>query len=142
MAMSSWKSTFVVGVFPEVKVIYKWPRPPAATAALPQGTPSPSPGASTPGPGGATVFPPCLAWGSPHQLEREGKAPAWVALLARGWGSVIQILEATMGAHRPCLDEAGGGVGDGGGLWPRFGVVKELSASAPVVAVEWLQDQV
>ncbi|CAN0493073.1 unnamed protein product, partial [Discosporangium mesarthrocarpum] len=27
-------------------------------------------------------------------------------------------------------------------LWPRFGVVKELSASAPVVAVEWLQDQV
>lgn len=71
-----------------------------------------------------------------------------MALLARGWGNSIQIMAATR-------VDAGGGDGGGGSIpgsgrsgagtgpmWPRLEVVKELSASAAVVAVEWLQEQV
>lgn len=56
-----------------------------------------------------------------------------MALLARGWGNSIQILAATR-----VVGDAGGGVT----RWPGLAVVKELSASAPVVAVEWLREQV
>lgn len=61
-----------------------------------------------------------------------------MVLLARGWGNSIQILAAT----RVAADTGGGGAGKGGARWPRLAVVKELSASAPVVAVEWLREQV
>lgn len=59
-----------------------------------------------------------------------------MALLARGWGNSIQILAAT----RADLGTGGGSRGDF--RWPKLAVAKELSASAPVVAVEWLREQV
>lgn len=63
-----------------------------------------------------------------------------MALLARGWGNSIQILAAT---RVDAGGRAGAGAGRGGaGRWPSLAVVKELSASAPVVAVEWLREQV
>lgn len=79
-----------------------------------------------------------------------------MALLARGWGNSIQILAATRidvgdqtisgGGVRAGGWRDGGGVGGSGGgkavKWPSLAVVKELSASAPVVAVEWLREQV
>lgn len=72
-----------------------------------------------------------------------------MALLARGWGNTIQILAATRVDIG--VDDSGGNNGggversgyQGGGrvMWPQLGVAKEISASAPVVAVEWLQEQ-
>lgn len=69
-----------------------------------------------------------------------------MALLARGWGNAIQILAATRvgvggaegGAPPGSLGRAGSGTR---ASWPRLDVVKELSASASVVAVEWLREQ-
>lgn len=70
-----------------------------------------------------------------------------MALLARGWGNSIQILAATRvdpgsGGGGSVGGGGGGGGGRGGSTkWPSLAVVKELSASAPVVAVEWLREQ-
>ncbi|CAN0436700.1 unnamed protein product, partial [Hapterophycus canaliculatus] len=92
------------------------------------------------------VPPPCLSWGPPQPSAARAGAPP-MALLARGWGNSIQILAAT----RVDVGDAGS-IGGGGGMggagagkkgvrWPGLAVVKELSASAPVVAVEWLREQ-
>lgn len=75
-----------------------------------------------------------------------------MSLLARGWGNTIQILAATRvvdvsggsgaGAGGGSGGREGAGRGQRGALWPSLAVVKELSASAAVVAVEWLREQV
>lgn len=69
-----------------------------------------------------------------------------MSLLARGWGNCIQLLAATrvdVGGSGGGARGRGGGGGAGGRVtWPSLAVVKELSASAPVVAVEWLREQV
>eukprot|EP00752_Nemacystus_decipiens_P007971 g7124.t1 len=129
MAMSSWKNTFIVGIYPEVKVIHKWPRPPLFSAA----------GGAGAAAAADHVPPPCLSWGPPQPSAARAGAPS-MALLARGWGNSIQILAATRAAA-----DTGGGGGAAGKVatrWPGLAVVKELSASAPVVAVEWLREQV
>lgn len=120
---------------PQVKVIHKWPRPPLLSAA---GGAAASPGAAAAV--AADHLPsPCLSWGPPQPSAARAGAPS-MALLARGWGNSIQVLAAT----RVAADAGGGGGAGKGGTtrWPRLAVVKELSASAPVVAVEWLREQV
>lgn len=136
----------------QVKVIHKWPRPPLQFP-------------TSAGGGDAAELPPapCLSWGPPQPSAARPQAPP-MALLARGWGSSIQILSATVTATRVDFWTGGGvgygsiaasgmaaaaaaGAGAGGGnasgfQWPSLVVLKELSASAPVVAVEWLRDQV
>lgn len=112
----------------QVKVIHKWPRPLLPRGAVEQ------------------VPPPCLSWGPPQPSAARAHAPP-MALLARGWSNSIQILAAMR------VDAGGVGGGRRGGWkeggvagarvgWPSLAVVKELSASAPVVAVEWLGEQV
>ncbi|CAM9755293.1 unnamed protein product, partial [Scytosiphon promiscuus] len=139
MSMSSWKNTFIVGIYPEsFASVYYSCLPPLA---LPCYAP--------------TCLAPRLApltelstrktgEGHPQPSAARAGAPP-MALLARGWGNSIQILAAT----RVDVGDAGGGGGAGGAgagkkgvRWPGLAVVKELSASAPVVAVEWLREQI
>eukprot|EP00903_Cladosiphon_okamuranus_P007783 g7532.t1 len=139
MAMSSWKNTFLVGIYPEVKVIHKWPRPPLFSAAGRAAAASGATAAAVAAAAADHLPPPCLSWGPPQPSAARAGAPS-MALLARGWGNSIQILAAT----RLAADAGGGGGAGKGGTtrWPWLAVVKELSASAPVVAVEWLREQV
>lgn len=135
--LSSIRNTLLVRThtsFPtpkQVKVIHKWPRPPLFSGG--GGGPAAAAAAAA-----GHLPPPCLSWGPPQPSAARAQAPP-MALLARGWGNSIQILAAT---RVDAGGRGGAGAGRGGARWPGLAVVKELSASAPVVAVEWLREQV
>ena len=106
IAISSERSSFVVAVEPSVKVIFKWARPAGIRGD------------------GTESFLPCLAWG--WALLKEGGA-ATLPVLARGWGSTIELLQATFKTEP-----------SGGEPAPTFEVRGFIQVAEAVSAVAWL----
>jgi len=109
IAISSEKTSFVVGVEPAVKVIFKWPRPPGVRGD------------------GTEPFLPCLSLG--WSLVRGG-GPKVMPVLARGLGPSVQLLRVSVESTT------------GAAPTPSFVACESFTSAAPVLAVEWLGQQV
>jgi len=101
IGLSSEKSTFVIQIHPDVRVLHKWSRPANANQE------------------GAL---PCLAWNWP-QLSFS------VCLLARGWGTTLEILQVSL------LNDP---TGDQKVFRPVFQMKGSLPMKDTVLAIGWL----
>eukprot|EP00934_Nitzschia_sp_Nitz4_P003429 Nitzschia sp. Nitz4//scaffold276_size25055//17209//22686//NITZ4_008343-RA/size25055-processed-gene-0.13-mRNA-1//-1//CDS//3329545331//3419//frame0 len=125
IALSSERSSFAVAVEPTVHVLHRWARP-APEQLAPPTAESPDVPAD-----GKQVYLPCLSWG---WALLSGGGNAITPILARAWGCSVQLLQASFQEESPSSAQDVF-------LWPAFGVHDEFQASAPVVALEWLNDR-
>lgn len=126
IALSSGRSSFAVAVEPTVNVLHRWAKPPPESTDVVNG--------SVDLPAGE-AFLPCLSWG---WALVSGGGNVVMPILARSWGCCIQLLCASF----PTVDD-GELVTDKNAPmhWPAFGVHKEIDATTPVVALEWLSER-
>jgi len=139
IALSSERSSFAVAVEPSVNVLHRWPRPsteqmsPPAQQERDDKNPKEKGGKlksndSEP----PKSYLPCLVWGW-GLVSGMGHLPT--PILARAWGSCLQLLLASFPPHDP-LDAQEEVM-----LWPAFGIHDEFDTVAPVVALEWLGER-
>lgn len=132
LALSSERSSFAVAVEPTVHVLHRWAKPteeqmaPADDFGTPRGLRNNSSSSSD------QIYLPCLAWG---WALVSGGGNAATPTLARAWGCSMQLLRASFQEEDP--DAPSAEVFP----WPAFGVQDEFKSSAPVVALEWLNDR-
>jgi hypothetical protein len=126
IALSSSRSSFAVAVEPVVNVLHRWARPPPERTDVFDG--------SVDIPAGEAYLP-CLSWG--WGLV-SGGGNVVMPILARAWGCCLQLLCSSF----PTLDDGERVVDQGANIhWPAFGVHKEIDASTPIVALEWLSER-
>jgi hypothetical protein len=125
IALSSSRSSFAVAVEPVVNVLHRWAKPPNERTDVVDG--------SMDLPAGEAYLP-CLSWG--WGLV-SGGGNVVMPILARAWGCCLQLLCASF----PTVDGSDGTDKPGNMHWPAFGVHKEIDATTPVVALEWLNER-
>jgi hypothetical protein len=132
IGLSSDRSSFCVAVEPAIHVLHRWAKP-TIDRILP--------------PGHANItnvnpasFLPCLSW---EWALVSGGGHVLTPILARAWGCCLQLLRAIFSTlddnddsptRKPLQQQQQL-------QWPAFGVHDEFEASAPVVAMEWLNER-
>ena len=139
IALSSERSSFAVAVEPSVNVLHRWPRPSEdqITAQSHKGNVEGRDKLAADNDSNIDknipmTYLPCLSWGW-GLVSGMGHLPT--PILARGWGSYLQLLLASFPPNDPSSAQ------DEAMLWPAFGVHDEFDTSAPVVALEWLGER-
>jgi hypothetical protein len=113
VSLSSPKISFIICVEPEVKVLFKWPKP------------------ADVGPDDAVLPSLAFDWAQINANTNVRSIAGCTPVIARGWGKHLQLLQASF---------PGGGPSENG--WPKFSECCHLQTSSPVLALQWLKPDI
>lgn len=133
VGLSSIKSSFVVAVEPTICVLHRWSRQQQALTTSNHSEQNDS--------SSSTVLP-CLTWG--WSLV-SGGGNIVHPILARSWGSTLQLLRANYinPVNAPADNGNTGAADRDSQQWPAFGVLSddEFSADSAIVSLHWINER-